>query len=528
MWEIKDVKAVARQKLKRNYWIFIAIIAVCLLFEVIPGNGLDILSISTTSITGEAVENSTQYQSGLTRYLSSILNGESRDKQLAIAQDVMNSFNGLGGNVYGIVRAVDQFFFANEAAAKVLIAVSFVVYLAFAYMVRNPLYIGLCRITMESENPKHKVHFADFFTVFNSVGYLNTAKVMLVWMVSLDLLFLCSIGLTIGGATVWVNQGFGFLPVVLILLGVAVSVYYVRRYMILAMVPYIMATNPSAPLKKCFALSRALMDGSKWKLFLLRLSYIGWDLLSIPTLGLLNLFYIAPATYMAYGSLYLKLREKARNEKVENVALLGDNSFELLPLQPSKFGKMIENKNPERHYALVNIILLFFIFAFIGWCWEVLIHIIKDGVFVNRGTMHGPWLPIYGFGGAGIVFFLRRFAKKPWILFPCIFVGCGILEYVTHWYLEITKGTKWWDYSNYFLNINGRICFEGLFVFCVAGAFAIYIAGPALDDLLNRVSVKKRWTAAGILLAIFTADGIYSHFYPNKGKGITDYGNSKG
>ena len=28
-----------------------------------------------------------------------------------------------------------------------------------------------------------------------------------------------------------------------------------------------------------------------------------------------------------------------------------------------------------------------------------------------------------------------------------------------------TGGTKWWDYSGYFLNLNGRICLEGALVF---------------------------------------------------------------
>ena len=62
--------------------------------------------------------------------------------------------------------------------------------------------------------------------------------------------------------------------------------------------------------------------------------------------------------------------------------------------------KTIVHRDYHRNYTLMTYILLFFIFAFIGWIWEVGIHIVEDGVFVNRGTMFGPWLPIYGFGGA--------------------------------------------------------------------------------------------------------------------------------
>lgn len=47
-------------------------------------------------------------------------------------------------------------------------------------------------------------------------------------------------------------------------------------------------------------------------------------------------------------------------------------------------------------YSLQTLILLFFTFSFIGWVWEVSLHLFGSGVFVNRGVLHGPWLPIYG------------------------------------------------------------------------------------------------------------------------------------
>ena len=56
----------------------------------------------------------------------------------------------------------------------------------------------------------------------------------------------------------------------------------------------------------------------------------------------------------------------------------------------------IFNVNYDKNYTLTSYILLFFAFSFIGWSWEVVLHLINDGVFVNRGTMYGPWLPIYG------------------------------------------------------------------------------------------------------------------------------------
>jgi len=527
MWSIKETKQKAKAAMKKNYWVLIFVLAVSLYLEVIPGNGVELLSLSNTAVTGEAAaETSADYQLGVVRYLNSIVNGESKERQVAIAQEVMESFNGLGGNIYGIVRGIDRFIFTNDTAAKIIIVICTIIYLIFAYLIRNQLYVGLMRMSIDGYKPDHKLHFSDYFVIFRTGGYLNVAWVMILWQACLDVIGLAGVAVAIAGGTLIANGTSMLAGVLLILLALGLAALYIRRFLIWAMVPYILASNPKAKAKECFALSKAMMEGSKWQLLLLRLSFIGWDILSIPTIGLLDLFYIEPMVYMSGGSVYQQLREKALKENMEYSYLIEEDVLALSPkaLKPNRLGELIADKNPMRKYSLVNIILMFFIFAFAGWCWEVLIHIVKDGVFVNRGTMHGPWLPIYGFGGAGIIYFLRRFAKKPWLLITTIFVGCGILEYVTHWYLELTKGIKWWDYSNYFLNLNGRICFEGLFVFCIAGVFAVYVAGPALDNLLNRISDKKKWTVAAILVAIFAADMAYSHKHPNVGKGITDYG----
>ena len=152
------------------------------------------------------------------------------------------------------------------------------------------------------------------------------------------------------------------------------------------------------------------------------------------------------------------------------------------------------------------------------------LHLVQDHVFVNRGTMFGPWLPIYGVGGTMVLVVLKRFREKPILTFLLTFILCGIVEYVTSWFLEYTRGTKWWDYSGYLLNINGRVCLEGLLIFAIAGSACIYIIGPLFDDLYNKLPVRIRWCFAGVLLALFGADLVYSHFNPNTGKGITDYG----
>ena len=56
--------------------------------------------------------------------------------------------------------------------------------------------------------------------------------------------------------------------------------------------------------------------------------------------------------------------------------------------------------------------MMFFIFCFVGWVWEVSLAFISEDMFVNRGTLHGPWLPIYGTGGVIILVLLKSCAKS--------------------------------------------------------------------------------------------------------------------
>lgn len=186
--------------------------------------------------------------------------------------------------------------------------------------------------------------------------------------------------------------------------------------------------------------------------------------------------------------------------------------------------KRIETVNYLRHYTIWSLILMFFTFAFIGWVWEVSLHLISDGVFVNRGVLHGPWLPIYGGGGMLILMLLYRFRKNPALEFVLTVVVCGTVEYFTSWWLEMAHdGQKWWDYSGYFLNLNGRICAEGLLTFGLGGMLIVYVVAPLLDQIFKRMKTRYMITLCVILGTIFIIDNAYSGRHPNTGHGITDY-----
>lgn len=185
-----------------------------------------------------------------------------------------------------------------------------------------------------------------------------------------------------------------------------------------------------------------------------------------------------------------------------------------------------QNIDYSRWYKITDYILFFFSFALIGWIWEVCLALVQTGKLVNRGVLLGPWLPIYGTGGVLILLTLRKVFNKPVFTFVLTTILCTVVEYFTSWYLELTKGVRWWDYSGYFLNINGRVCLEGAVVFGIGGCAVIYLLAPKLSKLFSKVSNKILVPLCIALLSLFIVDVVHSHYHPNIGEGITAKGTS--
>ena len=222
--------------------------------------------------------------------------------------------------------------------------------------------------------------------------------------------------------------------------------------------------------------------------------------------------------------------DKVRQQIVEERAAIRGELYpqRLNPLWKEESNRTVIDARAIRTYTVWAIALFFFIFSFVGWAWEVSIHLVEDGEFVNRGVMHGPWLPVYGGGVSLILVALARWRRSPLKEAVLIILLCGFVEYMTSYYLEVTKGMRWWDYTGYFLNLDGRICCEGLMVFAVGGMAAVYFLTPFLDSLLSKLPTKLLVTASIVLVLAFVADVIYSHYVPNIGEGITDYDEYKG
>ena len=77
------------------------------------------------------------------------------------------------------------------------------------------------------------------------------------------------------------------------------------------MVPYILLDEPELSPKEVITRSRKMMNGNKWRAFLLDLSFIGWALLSLITCGLVGLLYEEPYRRSARAALYHELKKNS-------------------------------------------------------------------------------------------------------------------------------------------------------------------------------------------------------------------------
>ena len=165
--------------------------------------------------------------------------------------------------------------------------------------------------------------------------------------------------------------------------------------------------------------------------------------------------------------------------------------------------------------------LLFIIYAVIGWCMEVICKLIQYKRFIDRGFLIGPYCPIYGVGALLITFLLNKYTQDPVVLFVMAVVVCGILEYLTSYFMEKIYHARWWDYSNKKFNINGRICLSNLIAFGILGMFIMYISNPFLIGQLEKLTTTWLNIAFWTILAIFVTDNILSGIINNSIKTTT-------
>lgn len=147
---------------------------------------------------------------------------------------------------------------------------------------------------------------------------------------------------------------------------------------------------------------------------------------------------------------------------------------------------------------MYNVLFYFIIYAFLGWCLEVVYNTVNTGTFVNRGFLNGPVCPIYGFGMILIIFLLKSVENNLFLLFLGSVVLASMLEYITGYLLEKIFYHRWWDYSDKPFNISGYICLKFSLAWGVFCIFVIKIIHPTVSDIVKLVPIL----IGNIILAI--------------------------
>lgn len=83
-----------------------------------------------------------------------------------------------------------------------------------------------------------------------------------------------------------------------------------------AMTPFILADHPELTAKEAIRRSMEMMDGHKGELFMLGLTFIGWDILNVFTLGI-GSFWLNPYKNAAYAAFYRQLQTEVKETYVE-------------------------------------------------------------------------------------------------------------------------------------------------------------------------------------------------------------------
>lgn len=157
--------------------------------------------------------------------------------------------------------------------------------------------------------------------------------------------------------------------------------------------------------------------------------------------------------------------------------------------------------------------IYFILYSFIGFLLETLYSLLTTGAFIWKKCFLFNFLcPVYGFGAISIII-VTRYIKDYKIL--TMIVG-GILatlvEFIVHYIYKEIIGVSIWDYSDLFLNIQGRVCLIFTFFWSILSGILVYWIHPFVQK--NMLKIPN--SIAFSILVFVAIDGIISIFLYNK------------
>lgn len=207
-------------------------------------------------------------------------------------QQGYNSVDGTSDAELDVIRAGMAALIGFILVFLVIFVVALAIAFAITAFLLNPLELGCKRFFLRNLNMKAEVKEVCFS--FDH-SYMNIVK------------------------TLFFRDLYTFLWSLLFIIPGIIKAYEYQ------MIPYLLAEHPDMPKDQAFAISRQMMKGQKWNAFVLDLSFLGWSILSLFTLGILGLFYVNPYKYSTKAALYETLRygqpaDFAANAQMNNMA----------------------------------------------------------------------------------------------------------------------------------------------------------------------------------------------------------------
>lgn len=165
-------------------------------------------------------------------------------------------------------------------------------------------------------------------------------------------------------------------------------------------------------------------------------------------------------------------------------------------------------------------IFYFFFYSALGWFIESCYCSVKPRKWVNRGFLTGPLCPIYGTGALTFLvlvspvknipmsaeIFGRNVNLTPVVVFFVSLVLADVVEFTVSVIMEKLFHARWWDYSDRFLNIQGRICLRHSVYWGTAGVLFLYFVHPFIDRYIGRIPMNIIYVLLAVIFVIFLID----------------------
>ena len=166
---------------------------------------------------------------------------------------------------------------------------------------------------------------------------------------------------------------------------------------------------------------------------------------------------------------------------------------------------------PQSFEDVCAIFLLFIAYSTLGWCCEMVYCSVPKGhICEKRGFLNGFLCPIYGHGALLVLYCLHGGFKNPVLTFIFGAIVTSVLEYFTSWIMEKLFHMRWWDYSHYKFQINGRVCLLNSACFGLASVLLCHVVQPWLWAHITGLGAAITVPLASFIFGIYLMDTILS------------------